>query len=171
MLMSRSIRKLALTAHITVSGGLLGAIAGFLALSVAGLVSQDLQLVRSAYLAMGLVATLVIVPLALAALGTGVIQSLGTPWGLLRHYWVIAKLALTTFATIVLLVKMQMIGEVARFAQTAVLAPGDLHHQRLELAVHAAAGLVVLLMPMALSVYKPWGPTQFGPRKLRERSV
>jgi len=39
--------------------------------------------------------------MSLAALATGLVQSLGTEWGLLRYYWVLGKLFLTIFATIV----------------------------------------------------------------------
>ena len=39
---------IAITAHITSSVGWLGAVAAFLALAVAGLTSQDVQLVRAA---------------------------------------------------------------------------------------------------------------------------
>lgn len=46
--MTARVRKLALTAHITFSVGWLGAVAGFLALSIAGLVSQDDEMVRGA---------------------------------------------------------------------------------------------------------------------------
>jgi hypothetical protein len=53
---------------------------------------------------------IVIVPLSLAALLTGVVQSLGTPWGLFRHRWIVAKLALTVVATVLLLVHTQPIG-------------------------------------------------------------
>ena len=110
MTMGPRLRKFALTAHVTCSVGLLGAIAGLLALAVAGLTSQDAQMVRAAYLAMELTGWFVIVPSALASLLTGLVQSMGTTWGLFRHYWVLAKLLLTVFATVVLLLKMKLIG-------------------------------------------------------------
>ena len=84
-----SLRKFALTAHVTSSVGVLGSIAAFLALAVAGLTSQDAQIVRAVYLEMDLTARFVIVPLAFAALLTGLIRSLGAPWGLFRHYWIL----------------------------------------------------------------------------------
>jgi hypothetical protein len=56
MTMRPRLRKFALTAHVTSSVGWLGAVAGFLALAVAGLTSQDAQMVRAAYLAMDLTA-------------------------------------------------------------------------------------------------------------------
>src|SRR5437762_3503112 len=100
--MTPSLRKLVLTAHVTFSVGWLGAVAAFLVLAIAGLTNQDTQIVRSAYLAMELTARFVVVPLAFASLLSGLVQSLGTPWGLVRHYWVLVKLLLTTFATIIL---------------------------------------------------------------------
>src|SRR5213592_2841847 len=126
MTMAPSLRKFALTAHVTSSVGLLGSIAAFLALAVAGLTRQDAQIVRAAYLAMDLTARFVIVPLAFASLLTGLIQSLGTPWGLFRHYWVLAKLLLTVFVTIVLLLKMKLIGYVAGAAAETTLSGVDL---------------------------------------------
>jgi hypothetical protein len=86
MMMSAGLRKLALTTHVSTSVGWLGAVAAFLALSIAGVSSQDSQIVRAAYLAMHLTTWYVIVPLCFASFLTGVIESLGTPWGLLRHY-------------------------------------------------------------------------------------
>lgn len=169
--MTPSLRKFSLTAHVTSSVGLLGSIAAFLALAIAGLTSQDAQTIRAAYLAMDLTARFVIVPLAFASLLTGFIQSLGTPWGLFRHYWVLAKLLLTAFATIVLLVKMELIGYAAHLAAEAILSRADLRAAGLQLAVHATGGLLVLLIPAVLSVYKPWGLTPYGRRKRHEQRV
>ncbi len=162
MIMTSGLRKFVLTAHVTASVGLLGSIAAFLALAVAGLISQDTQLVRAAYLAMELIARLVIVPLAFASLLTGLIQALGTPWGLFRHYWVVVKLLLTVFATVVLLAKMQLIGYAARLAADMTLPRADLREAGIQLVVHAAGGLLVLLVPAVLSVYKPPGVTRYG---------
>lgn len=169
MIMGPRLRKFVLAAHITSSVGLLGAIAGFLVLALTGLVSQDGEIVRACYLAMPLIAWLVIVPLAVASLLIGIAQSLGTPWGLFRHWWVLLKLLVTVFATTVLLLKMQLIGIVAGAAAGAALSRADLRGARLELAVHAGAGLMVLLVPMVLSVYKPTGMTRYGWRKQQER--
>jgi len=171
MNMTPGLRKFALTSHIGVSVGLLGSIASFLALSIVGIVSQDEALVRAAYLAMKLVAWFVIVPLAFSALLSGVIESLGTPWGLVRHYWVVAKLLLTGFATIVLLVKLQLISYASQLAAQTPYASDALHSAGIQLTVHAAGGLVVLFVPLVLSVYKPRGLTPYGARKQRERSM
>jgi hypothetical protein len=162
MTMTPRLRKFVLTAHVTSSVGWLGAVAGFLALAVAGLTSQDAQMVRAAYLAMELTAWFVIVPLAFASLLTGIVQSLGTEWGLYRHYWVLAKLLLTVLATIVLLLKMELISYLAGVAAETTLSSADLLGLRIQLAAHAGGGVLVLLVATTLAVYKPWGRTRYG---------
>ena len=126
-------------------------------------------MVRAAYLAMELTAWFVIVPLSFASLLTGLVQSLGTTWGLFRHYWVLAKLLLTVLATIVLLLQMESISYIAGVAAETTLSSADLREARISLVVHAGGGLLVLLVPMILSVYKPRGMTRYGRRKQHER--
>src|SRR5687768_2910550 len=53
--MTPALHKLNLTAHVTSSVGWLGAVAAFLVLSIAGLTSQDPEIVRGSYLAMNLI--------------------------------------------------------------------------------------------------------------------
>ena len=120
---------------------------------------------------MDLTARIVIVPLALASLLTGLIQSLGTPWGLFRHYWVLAKFLLTAFATIILLAKIELIRYAAHLAAEAILPRADLRAAGFELVIHAAGGLLVLLAPVVLSVYKPRGLTPYGRRKQQGQSA
>ncbi|AWZ07808.1 MULTISPECIES: hypothetical protein [unclassified Streptomyces] len=162
------LRKLTLTAHVTASVGWLGAVAAFLALAVAGLAGSAPETVRASYLAMELVGWFVIVPFSVASLLTGVVQSPGTVWGLLRHYWLIAKLLITVLATLLLLVHMQPVGHLAEAAAQASLAGGELEGMRIQLIADAAAALVVLLTAAALSVFKPRGVTRYGRRRQRE---
>lgn len=174
MTMTPSLRKFALTAHVTFSVGWLGAVAGFLALAVTGLTSQYPLMVRAAYLSMELIGWFVIVPLSFAALLTGLVQSLGTKWGLFRHYWVVAKLLITVLATIILLVHMQPISRVAGVAAETTLSRADLRGLRIQLVADAGAAMLVLLIATTLSVYKPQGRTPYGlkqdePRTLSQR--
>jgi hypothetical protein len=164
MTMTPRARKFALTTHVTSSVGWLGAVAAFLALAIGGVTSQDAQMVRAAYLAMEFTTWVVIVPLSLATLLSGVIQSLGTSWGLFRHYWIVAKLALTVLATVILLVHTQPIGFVASVAAQASLSSADLRQLRIQLVADAGAALVALLVATTLSVYKPWGMTSYARR-------
>src|SRR5215212_9630006 len=111
MIMGPRLRKFALAAHIALSVGWIGAVAGYVALDLAAATSQNAKTLRGCYLAMELIAWYVIVPLALAALLTGLVMSLGTT------------------------------------------------------LVHSVGGMVVLLVILALNVYKPRGMTRYGWRK------
>ena len=86
MTMTPGIRRFMLTAHVVSSVGWLGAVAVFLALSVAGLASDDAQMARASYQVMEMITWFVIVPLCLASVLTGFASSLGTTLGLFRHY-------------------------------------------------------------------------------------
>ena len=167
--MSPGVRKLALTVHLTCSVGWIGAVIAYLALGVSAVTSQDAQTVRAAWIAMEVTGWTAIVPLAVASLLTGLVMSLGTPWGLFRHYWVLISLVLTVLSTVVLLVHMPSVTHVAGMARAADgatlagLGPlgGDLFHP--------GVGLLVLLAITVLNVYKPRGLTPYGWRKQQEQ--
>jgi hypothetical protein len=169
--MTTGARRFALITHLTSSIGWLGAVLAFLALAIAGVVSGDPQIVRAAYLAMHLTTWFVIVPLSLASLSSGLIESWGTTWGLFRHYWVVTKLLLTAVATSLLLLHTQPIGRVATVAAQMDLASSELRSVRLQLVGDASAAVFVLLVTTALSVYKPWGMTPYGIRRQSEETL
>ena len=171
MIMPPRLARFALTVHVITSVGLLGAVAVFLVLAVTGLIGTDPQTVRGAYIAMGLSAWFIILPLTIAALLTGIIQSLGTTWGLFRHYWLVLKLILTLVVTVVLLLQMKTITLLADTATSTALANGDLLGARMAMIAHSGGGLLVLLLPTILSTYKPRGLTAYGWRKLRGQSA
>lgn len=165
MVMSPRLRKLVLTVHLVFSVGWIGAVVAYLALGVSAAASRDAQTVRAAWISMELTGWFVVVPLALAALLTGLVMSLGTTWGLFRHYWTLIALLLTIVSTVVLLSHMPTVAataDVARAANAADLGGlgGDL--------LHPGLGLVVLLAITVLNVYKPRGVTRYGWRKQQD---
>jgi hypothetical protein len=162
MTMSVTTRKFMLTTHVLSSIGWFGALLVFFAHSVASLASGDPILVRSVCVAMALIAWFVILPLSLASFATGVIQALGTAWRLIRHYWVVAKLLLTAFATAILLLKLAPISDLAAAAQQASFASSSLVDLKQSLLVHSVGGLVVLILITVLAIYKPAGVTPFA---------
>ena len=163
MTMGPRLRKLVLTAHVTTSVGWLGAVGVFLVLAIIGLAAQDAQTVRGANLVMEPAAWFVPVPLSVASLLTGVVQSLGTAWGLLRHYWVLFKLLINVFSTVALLLYMQSFAYLARVAGDPT---ADLAMVRSTSPVlHATLALLLLLAATVLAVYKPRGMTRYGQRK------
>jgi hypothetical protein len=168
MIMPPRLRKFALTLHITASVGWIGAVATYIALDVATATSQDAQTLPAAYLAMELTTSFVIVPLAIATLLTGLVMSLGTKWGLFRHYWTLISLLLTVFATVVLLVETRTISSFADIAADPRTSSDELRALGSTL-VHSVGGTVVLLVNMWLNVYKPRGLTPYGWRKQDEQ--
>ena len=169
MIMKPRLRKFALIIHIISSVGWLGAVAGFLALAVAGLTSRDVQTVRSMYISMELSGWYVIVPLSLASLGTGLIQSLGTQWGLFRHYWVLYKFLITVVSTLILFGFTKTLNLIGDLGRDATLSIDDLRNP--SPVVHAGLALLALIVTTILSVYKPWGKTRYGRRKATERKI
>ena len=147
--------KVALTAHIISAIGWVGALSAFLVLALAGLVAEDPQTARAAYVANDLITRFAIVPFAFSALITGVIQATGTQWGMFRHYWVLFKIVIAMIAFSVLLMKT---ASIAYMADAAATLPDDnLRSLKLSLAGHAVGGLLLLLWAAALAVYKPRG--------------
>lgn len=164
------LRKLLLTIHVTASVGWLGGVAAFLVLAVVGVAGGDSFAVRGSYFAMNLIGARLLVPLSVAALVTGIVQSLSTPWGLLRYYWILVKLGLTVSATVILVLhQYTAVAFAAHQASisTTSMTP-DLREVGLQLIADSGLALVVLLTITTLSVYKPWGLTRFGRRKHRE---
>jgi hypothetical protein len=165
--MPPAVRKFALTAHVVSSVGWLGAVAAFLALGVVGVTSDDADTVRGAYLVMEPAAWFALVPLAFASLLTGLVQSLGTTWGLFRHFWVLFKLLINLVSTIVLLIYMETF---TYMADVAADPEADLSEVRnASPALHAALALLLLLVATTLAVYKPRGMTRYGRRKQQEQ--
>ncbi len=170
MLMNSGLRKLMLTAHIVSSVGWLGAVAGFLALAIAATYYQNVQIVRAAYFAMELIGWYVIVPACLASLLTGLIQSFGTKWGLFRHYWISLKFVITVLSALILFAFTQTLGNLGSLATDATISIDELRRLGQSPVLHSGGGLLALLAATILSVYKPWGLTAYGRRRLHERS-
>src|SRR6266699_232061 len=171
--MKPALRKLTITAHVTFSVGWLGAVVAFLVLSIAGLTSHDPETVRGAYLSMDLISRFVIIPMCFAALATGLLQALGTPWGLFRYYWIVMKFGLASFATLALLIhQFAVMGVAAKRVSGAVietLFSTDLSALKTELVRAPSLAILLLLVATTLGVYKPWGLTRYGRRKQQER--
>jgi hypothetical protein len=169
MIMGPGIRRLVLTAHVASSVGWLGAVLAFVGLAAVGLTSENAQTVRGAYLVMEPVAWIILLPLAFASLVTGVVQSLGSVWGLFRHYWVVFKFLITIFSTLILVL---YTGTFRYMAGMAADQSVDLASVRnASPAIHAVLATLVLLVATVLAVYKPRGMTGYGWRKQRQERV
>ena len=161
-MMAPGLRRLTFTTHVTSSVGWIGAVLVFLALAVIAMTSQDERTVRGAYLVMAPTAWFVLVPLAHVSLLSGIVLSLGTAWGLFRHYWVIFKLLITVFATVILLIYMETFMQMAGVAADPIVGL-DLVRNASPL-VHSVLALILLIAATVLGIYKPFGMTPYGAR-------
>jgi hypothetical protein len=166
-MMTPALRRFTFTTHITSSVGWVGAVLAFLALAVIGFTSDDPVKVRGAYLLMAPAAWFVLVPLAHASLLSGIVLSLGTTWGLFRYNWVVLKLGVTVFATVILLIYMGTFRQMAGVAADPVVDLAAVRNA--SPIVHAILALVLLVAASVLGVYKPFGMTAYGERKFEEQ--
>ena len=166
MIAPKGVRKFALTAHVLASVGWIGAVVASLGLAVAALVGTDTDTVRAAYVSLDLLGRFVLVPFAFAALLGGLAQAFITKWGLLRHYWVIVKLIITVFATVILVTYTQTLAHFAQIASNPTASAEALRALRTpSVVIHASGALVMLVVATVLAMYKPKGMTAYGRRK------
>ncbi|NUT36228.1 MAG: DUF2269 domain-containing protein [Hamadaea sp.] len=144
MTLSPRTRKLFLTAHVALSLGWLGADLVLLLFAT----RRDPGL----YPAMALIGDVLLIPLSLGALVTGLVGAVGTRWGLTRHWWVLTKLAVTAVMCVLVIVALTPgLSEAARLG--ADLPSRD----QVNLVVAPSVAGTLLLFTTVLSVFKPWG--------------
>jgi hypothetical protein len=166
--MSPTVRRFALSIHLTCSVGWIGAVIAYLALGLTATFSGSPTAVRGAWAAMEIIGWYVLVPLALGSWFTGLVMSLGTRWGLFRYYWVLVSFALTSLAVVVLLMHMPDVSAVVKAIATTEDEELDLYGGDL---FHAATALVLLLLIQVLNVYKPPGMTPYGWRRSQRKQL
>lgn len=173
--LSRRWRKGLLTVHVVVSVAWIGVDLVLIALAVSGLVSQNPELLRAGYLAMGLLGDTVLIPVAMASLVTGVMLSAGTPWGLVKYRWVLTKFVVTmVMATAVVFALRPNLNEAAAralqipLARLPELGVGD---PGIDALIAPSVAMALLLVATVLSVYKPWGRTRWGRRESTPRAA
>ena len=79
-------RKAVLTVHVVTAVGWLGVDLTLLTFGVAGLSGADPELV---YPAQSFIGRLLFTPLSALVWLVGVVNAVLTPWGLLKHWWVL----------------------------------------------------------------------------------
>ncbi|WP_129666428.1 hypothetical protein [Phytoactinopolyspora endophytica] len=163
MKISRNIRRLTIVVHTAASVGWLGAAVILLVLT-SGVVTGDLE-PAAAYPAAARIGTMVVVPLSLLALLTGLVLALGTHWGVFRHWWVTVKLATTALMTVLVLGLLMPALRTA--ADTGAALPPD-EQSGLMIGPSVSSGL--LMLNLVLSVYRP-GRSRAGRRPARQGAL
>ncbi|WP_175411314.1 DUF2269 domain-containing protein [Streptomyces sp. TRM64462] len=156
--LKRPVRRALLVFHVAVSVSWLGLSLGLLALGVTAYTTADTSLTEAAYRAMKVFADWLLLPIALATLVSGLVLSLGTPWGLARHRWVWTKFWLTLATATATVFALRP--EIAHAAGAGV--PDS------SLVAAPLVSTSAYLFMTVVSVLKPWGLTRRG-RRLRKQ--
>jgi hypothetical protein len=158
----RPARRAILVVHVTSSACWLGLTLGLLALAVTAITTGSDPMVEAACRAMKVFTDWLVIPLALLTLLSGLLLSLGTPWGLARHRWVYAKFWLTLATTAASIFALRPGVDTAA---TTVATGAPLPHPS-DLVAGPVVSLTAYLFMTVISVLKPWGLTRRG-RKQR----
>lgn len=126
--------------------------------------SGEPAVTRGAHIMAGILGELFYLPASLLALATGIVLGLGAQCGVVRHYWVLVKLVLTTalFAG----GNLAVIPAFAAASDAAVRGE-DVGDTAVMMVTAMSAGLTLLLVATLLSVFKPWGRTSRHPGRRR----
>lgn len=164
--LGRRTRKAVLVAHIVTAGAWIGldVVMGVLVYQALTAVEVATRAVSSQ--ALELVATWPLATVSLLCLGTGVLLGLGSPYGLLRYWWVAAKLAANVaLCTLVLVVLRPGVTEAAEYGRALGVGeplPGaDLS----QLVFPPVVSTTALVLAAVVAVYKPWGRIRRRPRR------
>ncbi|MFI1303639.1 DUF2269 domain-containing protein [Streptomyces sioyaensis] len=164
--LSRPARRAVLVLHVAVSVSWLGLTLGLLALGLTGYTTGSPDMATAAYRAMKVFGDWLILPIALMSLVSGLMLSLGTPWGLARHRWVVIKFWLTLLTLLLSVFALRPgINHLAAAAAAGTPAPG------IHLVIAPAVATATYFFLTAISVLKPWGPTKRGSRLRATRSA
>ena len=139
-------RRALLTVHIIAGVGLLGDVAAVLAINVRAATTDDSALAAASYELLAMFTVLFGIPLSFAALGSGILLGMSSVWGVVRHAWVAAKLAL--------LLGVILVGAVVLGPSTEAMRVGD-GGAEARLIAGSAYDVVALTLATGLSVFKP----------------
>lgn len=142
----RRARQAVLTAHVMISVGLLGDVAGFLAVAIRLSTTTDPRSALELLEVLSLFSVVFGIPLSFGAIVTGLVLGMGTKWGVFRYPWVVTKLVLIVS---VILVGAFLIGPAldsmrSGGADAAALLVGA-----------ASYDVIALAVATGLSVFKP----------------
>ncbi|MGH3997417.1 MAG: hypothetical protein ACRDTJ_08145, partial [Pseudonocardiaceae bacterium] len=149
---SRRWRQLTVWLHVLTSVGWM-ALAALLGLAAG---SVDRATVTAATSMAHYLDTVLLAPLANASAATGLVLSLGTAWGLARHWWVVTKFVIT-------LVQLYVGIFILSGALNTMAAAGAESDPPIGLLVGAAAMASAIAFQAWLAVAKPGGTEVYKP--------
>ncbi|WP_221179344.1 hypothetical protein [Streptomyces botrytidirepellens] len=163
--LGRTSRKVWLTLHIGIGVGWLGISLAMLALSIVGVTTDSHEVRHAAYVFMDTFDVALAIPSVFLAIITGVVVSLGTPWGLIKHRWVLTKLIIALSLPVLATFEGSWIETLAERTEDAAAEPGG---TGILLVGAMALFLSLLWTATILSVFKPGGRTRWGAGRTSE---
>ncbi|GAA2063430.1 hypothetical protein GCM10009801_07280 [Streptomyces albiaxialis] len=158
--LGRRARKVWLTVHIGVAVSWLGLSLGMTVLAVAGLTADTHAVRHGAYELMHLFDLTLVIPSMAVSVLSGLVLSLGTPWGLVRHWWVLLKFVIAlSLPTVAAFFESKWIRSLQALTKDPAAEPGG---TGVTLAVCLATFTLLLWIAVILSVVKPGGRTRWG---------
>ncbi|MEZ4616013.1 MAG: hypothetical protein R2867_10995 [Caldilineaceae bacterium] len=156
-------RKLTLVLHVVSGIGWMGVDMALLVLLLTALTTDDPALIASGFNAIRMIVPVAVPPLSLAILATGLLLGLGTPWGLLRYWWVLVKLILSLIMTVLVFVALvpgvNEINVLVAGGSSADALRATLGDLPTGLLFPPVVSFLMLGTATVLSLFKPWGRT------------
>lgn len=152
----RTARHWLLFAHVVLSVGWMGAGAANVVLAITAGTSASDDVRRVCYQLINRVDFWLVIPLAFGSLGSGVLISVATKWGLIRYWWVVTKLGLTIA---VILFSTFGVGVWVEQSMTATATPAGSSPVATRLVIGALANVGAFLFMTWASIAKPWPKT------------
>jgi hypothetical protein len=155
--LSPRMRKALVAAHVLVGVGWFGIVAAKLVLEIVAARTDSPDIARAGYVYLAALDRAAFPPAAVATILTGVVLSLGTAWGLFRHWWIVVKLVLSVAVVVT------GVAFVGAWTEAALAADTVARSASGRLIGAAVAPLLMLGAATIISVFKPWG--QIRPRR------
>ena len=155
--MSARTRKAILVVHVASAGAWLGIDVVMAILIFTSLGTSDVHTRAVCYEALSLFAVWPLLSVGLLSLASGILLGLGTRYGLVRYWWVVAKLALNVLLSALVLIGLRPgIAELNRLgheldAGTTTIAPIG------NMIFPPIVSPICLAIAFVLAVFKPWG--------------
>lgn len=162
-------RKLWVMLHVGLSVSWLGIAVSMVVLSAVGYTTENAGLRHGAYELMHVFDLFIVIPTMMLSILTGLVVSLGSKWGLVKHWWVLLKLVIALSIPAVAIVESQWVQELAARTADPAAEPGG---TGLTLLICMIAFSAALWTATYLSVFKPGGKTRWGKKNTeRERAA
>jgi uncharacterized membrane protein len=150
-------RQTLLVLHYVTALGWLGGGASQLTLNLVALSTGDPALRHAAYEIAHVFDISLLTVLSLGSAVTGILLAVRGPWGLVRHWWVAVKLAVTV--ALIVLVPAVVGGWIRAAVRETEAGPGGPGYPTVggELLSSSVVIVTVLVLVTVISVVKPWG--------------